>query len=385
MELDSRKEIVFFYESIRANPNGDPGFDNHPRMYPDNTVMVTDVRIKRTIRDYAKKVTNGADVIFVDYGEDGKPVKADDRAKEILIKYDDGWKEKKLTAEHDGEIISTLLCKTFDVPLFGALVTIRPEEKSKVSAQDADEGEEKKRGSKKKRGSAQITGPCQFGMGKSVNEAEPITVQIAGRFVGDEDKGRETTLGTYSVVDYALIKTIATINPANLELEKIKKRLGEKTKTQNLIEEIKTNFVNSESKLLKYLWAGTNGLVSRSKFQQRSILAIEVEYDRSYSDLDTLVGARDSSKDQSVDDNDEFGFERLAARDASKEQKHHATDLVDIEFGFKRLIATLEKRAQHVRGVRIACDPRLDKLVDAAKDAINMIPDIHAEKLDLVG
>jgi len=222
-------------------------------------------------------------------------------------------------------------------------------------------------------------------MGKSVNEAEPITVQIAGRFVGDEEKGRETTLGTYSVVDYALIKTIATINPANLELERIKKRLGEDTKTQNLIEEIETNFINSESKLLKYLWAGTNGLVSRSKFQQRSILAIEVEYDRSYSDLDTLIGARDSSKGKSDGNNDEFGFERLVARDASKEQKHHATDLVDIEFGFKHLIATLEKRAKHVRGVRIACDPRLDKLVDAAKDAMNEITDIRAEKLDLVG
>jgi len=221
-------------------------------------------------------------------------------------------------------------------------------------------------------------------MGKSVNEAEPITVQIAGRFVGDEDKGRETTLGTYSVVDYALIKTIATINPANLELEKIKKRLGEDTKTQDLIEEIKANFVNSESKLLKYLWAGTNSLISRSKFQQRSILAIEVEYDRSYSDLDTLIGARDGSKGRSDGDNDEFGFERLVARDASTGQKHHATELVDIEFGFKRLVATLEKRAKHVRGVRIACDPRLDKLVDAAKDAMGETG-IHAEKLDLVG
>jgi len=385
MDLDSRKEIVFFYESIRANPNGDPGFDNHPRMYPDNTVMVTDVRIKRTIRDYAKKVTGGTDVIFVDYGNDGKPVKADERAKEILIKHDSNWKTKELTAEHDGEIISTLLCKTFDVPLFGALVTIRPENRRRGSAQDSDESEEKERGSKKKRGSAQITGSCQFGMGKSVNEAEPITVQIAGRFVGDEDKGRETTLGTYSVIDYALIKTIATINPANLELERIKRRLGDDTKTQTLIEEIETNFMNSESKLLKYLWAGTNGLVSRSKFQQRSILAIEVEYDRSYSDLDTLIGARDGSKGQSVGDNDEFGFERLVARDASKEQKHHATDLVDIEFGFKHLVATLGKRAKHVRGVRIACDPRLDKLVDAAKDAMNEITGIHAEKLDLVG
>ena len=48
-------EILFYYES-RQNPNGDPGFENQPRLMPDDTIMVTDVRIKRTIRDYARDV-----------------------------------------------------------------------------------------------------------------------------------------------------------------------------------------------------------------------------------------------------------------------------------------------------------------------------------------
>ena len=38
------------------NPNGDPGFENQPRLMPDETIMVTDVRIKRTMRDYARDV-----------------------------------------------------------------------------------------------------------------------------------------------------------------------------------------------------------------------------------------------------------------------------------------------------------------------------------------
>jgi len=341
MDLDSRKEIVFFYESIRANPNGDPGFDNHPRMYPDNTVMVTDVRIKRTIRDHAKRASDGKDVIFVDYADDGKPIEADGRAKEILEKHD-GWKGKALTSDDSGTVISGLLRKTFDVPLFGALVTIRA---------GKDSG-------KKESGSAQITGPCQFGMGKSVNEADVITAQIAGRFVGDSSKGRETTLGTYSVIDYALIKTVATINPANLELDRTRRRLGGDAKAEKAIDEIRANFDESEQKLLQYLWAGTNGLVSRSKFQQRSVLAVEVEYDRSYGDLDTLI----------------------AAEDTKKPKKEHATDLADIEFGFDRLVSTLGDRSKNVKRVRIACDPRLDKLVDAA---VEKIP--NAKKVDLSG
>ncbi|HXX96253.1 MAG TPA: type I CRISPR-associated protein Cas7 [Candidatus Bathyarchaeia archaeon] len=51
MEKNHRKEILFYYES-RQNPNGDPGFENQPRLMSDGTIMVTDVRIKRTIRDY---------------------------------------------------------------------------------------------------------------------------------------------------------------------------------------------------------------------------------------------------------------------------------------------------------------------------------------------
>ena len=63
-------EILFYYES-KQNPNGDPGFENQPRMMPDDTIMVTDVRIKRTIRDYARDILG--ETLFVDYDKDGHP------------------------------------------------------------------------------------------------------------------------------------------------------------------------------------------------------------------------------------------------------------------------------------------------------------------------
>ena len=65
-------------------------------MMPDGTIMVTDVRIKRTMRDYAKKTWSK--ILFVDFGEDGNPVKADERAKEIINLPAD--KDKKLESSY---------------------------------------------------------------------------------------------------------------------------------------------------------------------------------------------------------------------------------------------------------------------------------------------
>jgi len=244
-----KKELLFYYES-RQNPNGDPGFENQPRLMSDGTIMVTDVRIKRTIRDYAKNKYGVT--LFVDYGKDGSAVTADNRAKEILC-----------TNLADG--IKGLAATTFDVPLFGGLVTIR-----------ADKGG----GSSQK-----LTGPVQFAIGRSINQVQILNPMIVGRFVGKEKKGAPgagdqeqfSTFGKFYAVDYALIKIHGAINPTNLweyfEDAKVMK-----------------NFADAESKLFPSLWNGTNALITRSKFPQRSIFFLEITYDGSiYNDLSILV------------------------------------------------------------------------------------------------
>jgi CRISPR-associated protein Csh2 len=240
-----KKEILFYYES-RQNPNGDPGFENQPRLMPDGTILVTDVRVKRTVRDYAKSKLG--QTLFVDYGEDGNPVKADERAREIV--------------KNEKDIIAGLLKSTFDVPLFGALVPIRAKQK---------EGEA---------GSAQkITGPVQFGIGRSVNQVQIINPMITGRFVGKEKKGDEqfSTFGKFYAVEYALIKIQGVVNPVNL---------GDYLKDKA----IKEKYASAESTLFECLWNGTNSLVSRSKYPQRSVFFLEVTYDGAiYNDLPLLV------------------------------------------------------------------------------------------------
>ncbi len=51
--ITTRTEILFVYDIADANPNGDPNDENRPRMDIEAGVAkVSDVRLKRTIRDY---------------------------------------------------------------------------------------------------------------------------------------------------------------------------------------------------------------------------------------------------------------------------------------------------------------------------------------------
>ena len=43
--LSSRREFLFLYDIKMGNPNGDPD-ENRPRVLPDGTHYVTDVRLK---------------------------------------------------------------------------------------------------------------------------------------------------------------------------------------------------------------------------------------------------------------------------------------------------------------------------------------------------
>ena len=275
-------EILFYYES-KQNPNGDPGFENQPRMMTDDTIMVTDVRIKRTMRDYARDIRG--ETLFVDFDEKGSPTTADGKAKEIV-------------GSLSGDVIGGLLKKTFDVPLFGALVTIR-------------------KGSDEETGSAKLTGPLQFGNSRSVNKVQIIDPTIVGRFVGKEKTGKQfSTFGKFYSVEFALIKVQGAINPNNL---------GKYSEDK----EITKKFSEKISMIPDCLWNGTNKLITRSKYPQRSILYIDVSYkNQIYNDLSNLVNE-------------------------SKELQGMAKSLGESPFDFSKLIDTLSKRKSEIEMVQL--------------------------------
>lgn len=68
--LKTNSDFLFIYEGKTTNPNGDPDMENKPRMdYDTKTNLVTDLRIKRNIREYLKDKGNK---IFVDTLADKK-------------------------------------------------------------------------------------------------------------------------------------------------------------------------------------------------------------------------------------------------------------------------------------------------------------------------
>lgn len=306
----TNSEILFYYES-RQNPNGDPGFENQPRLMPDGTILVTDVRIKRTIRDYARDVFN--ETIFVDYDKDGNATTADKRAEEI-ISFDKG-------AEGSDPFLK-LITSTFDIPLFGALVTIRSESKGGG-------------------GSQKLTGPVQFALNRSVNKVQVINPTITTKFVGKVDKDKEkqfSTIGKFYSVEYSLIKVHGAIVPKNLGIY-----------FENSL--VLEHFNEKRNKLFECLWNGTNNLVTRSKFPQRSILYLEVFYKSViYNDLPILVREKE-------------------------EMKEKVSGLINQPFIFDELVSAMEKRKEKIEKVRVAYSNEI------SQDITNLITELREKGL----
>ncbi len=81
--IKNNSDFLFIYEAINCNPNGDPDQENKPRMdYDTKTNLVTDVRVKRFLRDYLK--TEGQE-IFVDM-EGNSKVSPDTKLKAVIAR-----------------------------------------------------------------------------------------------------------------------------------------------------------------------------------------------------------------------------------------------------------------------------------------------------------
>ena len=116
-EIKNRSEILFLYEIENANPNGDPLNENRPRFdTEENKVLVSDVRLKRTIRDYWFEYkdfngSNGKD-IFV------RETKYSDGKEEYISS---GSRRAELFKESSDKVLETCI----DVRVFGGVLPIK--------------------------------------------------------------------------------------------------------------------------------------------------------------------------------------------------------------------------------------------------------------------
>lgn len=217
-----KSEILFLYESTFSIPNGDP-FTGEQR-YDEETkkVLVSDVRIKRFIRDYLN--ANGSEIyVLLDRSNATKEGKESGASARM----------KTLKKNHNGKSAVEILRSCIDVRLFGGIST--------------EEGD-----------AVNITGPIQFALlNPSLNEVDLRMHQNTCVFPS-AIKNEQGTIGTTTVVPYCVNQIHGWINPFSAK---------------------HTGLTESDVTLMfKALWESINGANTRTKSNQNSLLLSQIIY-----------------------------------------------------------------------------------------------------------
>lgn len=254
--VSKRSELLFLYDVKKANPNGDPMDNNRPRIDEETgKCLVTDVRLKRTVRDYLMtKGYNGKsdankDIFIRDEGD--IPVTGKERSKAYKSKED-------------------FLQKFIDARLFGA-----------VSA-PGDKADKKK--------VFHFTGPVQFGMGSSLHRVKENFIKGTGGFATKEGAQQKTFREEYNI-SYGLIGFHGVINENAAKHTQL---------TEEDVEE-----------LLDAMWNGTKNLLTRSKKDHIPRLLLKVTYNKPNFFIGELIErlslkAENGKREESFEDITDF-------------------------------------------------------------------------------
>lgn len=196
--IKNRYDFVFLYDVKDGNPNGDPGFDNQPRIdFETREGLVSDVCIKRKVRNYVQLKVEAGELssdkydIFIRQGN-------------ILNNIISNENEKSGGDEKKGRI--GMCEKYFDVRTFGAVLSTGSEEaKDENSSEDASSKGKKKKG--KKKGLGVVRGPVQFVFSRSIDSIDSRTHSITRCCITNEkDANKDNTIGNKSTVSYGLYR-----------------------------------------------------------------------------------------------------------------------------------------------------------------------------------
>lgn len=253
-QVQNRFEIIFLYDVEDGNPNGDPVNENRPRI--DETTgknLVTDVRLKRTVRDYFIDQYDGeTEKVFI------RQVENDDgylKDREELV--EEALDVDSLKDVENQRISEELLRQFIDLRLFGAT----------LSFDDAPQS---------------FTGPTQFKMGRSLHEVDTRYIRNSVTLPG----GKEKTQGTFGDrydLPYSLIRFYGIVN---------------ETAAQH------TNLDRGDVyKLADGLWNGTKSLITHSKMAHSPKMLLLVEYNEDnyhIGGLDHLIELKSDKDDEEL-------------------------------------------------------------------------------------
>lgn len=183
-----RHDFVLLFDVRDGNPNGDPDAGNQPRVDPETMQgLVTDVAIKRKIRDYvdlADANGEGCGKIYVQRGEF-----LTEQRKRVFDSQGSGKK-----ADSD-EARKWMCAEFYDVRMFGAVMSMT------------------------EHNAGQVRGPMQVTFARSVDPIIPLDSTITGPAQKasdvnkEDDTANKSTMGRKSTVPYGLYRAHGFFNP----------------------------------------------------------------------------------------------------------------------------------------------------------------------------
>lgn len=193
--IQNRYEFTILFDVENGNPNGDPDAANMPRVDPETGLgLVTDVCIKRKIRNYVEDVKEGAEGYKI-YIREGTPLNTSDKLAYTAV-LGEGKKLEKKDPEIDRKLRDFMCDNFYDVRTFGAVMTTFVKDKLNCG---------------------QVRGPVQIGFARSIDpivRQEVSITRVAITTEADfEKKGNE--MGRKHIVPYALYRADGFIS-ANL-------------------------------------------------------------------------------------------------------------------------------------------------------------------------
>lgn len=234
-------ELVFVKSVKDGIPNRDPLNDSDARRIfgeEDGRISLSDVSIKRDIRDYViVKYPDGDDNKFIFVREERTP------EGKLLGRSSLAEKIKERSGSKAAKMQEVLTEKAFDVRTFGIVYSVKQE-------------------------TFKLTGPVQFGWAHSMHPVETQYVQgtviMPSKDAKNAPQGQEAeeagqgTIWTSYIVPFAVFAVPAVINA-------------------NIAKETKMN-ENDVELLLEGLWNGTKQRQARGRGLQQPLFLIHVEY-----------------------------------------------------------------------------------------------------------
>lgn len=191
-----RHDFVLVFDVQDGNPNGDPDAGNLPRVDPETMQgLVTDVCLKRKVRDFVALTNNGEEGMDIYVQHRGILNAQHQRAYEALKLKSTGAKQDRATIGQAREWMCRIF---FDVRAFGAVMT------TGVNC-------------------GQVRGPIQLTFARSVDPVVPLDVSITrvavtkaeDAVVGEEgESGKETEMGRKALLPYGLYRGHGFVSPA---------------------------------------------------------------------------------------------------------------------------------------------------------------------------